>query len=165
MKNKTSTSDLKHISEIIKKIDICMLTTINKNGSPHTRPMSNNKQVDFNGDLWFFTYEKTHKILEIEGKNEVSVAFSDVGNSIYLVLQGKGYLIKDKAKISELWKPELKVWFPKGLKEPGIALLKVDSTSAELWEGPSNFLSKLYTFGKALITGKKYEGVHKKINL
>ncbi len=163
MKKEMSNHELEEIRNIIKKIDICMLTTIGDGGSPHTRPMSNNKDVEFDGDLWFFTYGQTYKTFEIRNTNAVSVAFSSVSDSTYLVISGTAEIIKDRRKIEELWKPALKAWFPEGLEEPDLALIKVRSESAEIWQGPTNFISKAWHFAKALATGEMFEGQHSEV--
>ncbi len=158
-------TDLKRVREIIKDIDLCMLTTVGDSGAPHTRPMSNNRDVEFDGDLWFFTYGNTHKSLEIRENNKVSVAFSAPEDNVYLVMLGEAQLIRDKNKIKELWRPILKAWFPQGLEEPDLALIKVNAISAELWEGPTNFFSQAWHLAKALATGKQFEGEHRTVSL
>ncbi|HEX8833472.1 MAG TPA: pyridoxamine 5'-phosphate oxidase family protein, partial [Abditibacteriaceae bacterium] len=47
---------LAKLREMIKDIDLCMLTSVEADGTLHSRPMSNNREVEFDGGLWFFTY-------------------------------------------------------------------------------------------------------------
>ena len=54
-------SDFKKLKEMIKDIDLCMLTTVDESNDLHSRPMSLNSDVDENGDLWFFTSSNSHK--------------------------------------------------------------------------------------------------------
>ena len=42
-----------------------MLTTVDERGGLHSRPMSNKRDVEFDGDLWFFTYGSSHKVDEV----------------------------------------------------------------------------------------------------
>ncbi len=49
-----------------------MLTTIDTDGVLRSRPMSTQK-TEIDGDLWFFTSDKTHKTEEIERENRVNV--------------------------------------------------------------------------------------------
>ena len=51
---------IKKIQELTEGIDFCMLTTID-GGVMRSRPMST-QQTEFDGDLWFFTSDRTHKI-------------------------------------------------------------------------------------------------------
>src|SRR4051812_46479202 len=49
------TRTLSDISEKMRDIDFCMLATHASNGTIASRPMSNNREVDYDGDSWFFT--------------------------------------------------------------------------------------------------------------
>ena len=70
-------SDFKKLKEMIKDIDLCMLTTVDESNDLHSRPMSLNSDVDENGDLWFFTSSNSHKASEIERTPNVNVSFID----------------------------------------------------------------------------------------
>jgi general stress protein 26 len=52
-------------------------------------------------------------------------------------MSGLARLLRDRAKMEALWTPELKAWFPNGLKEPELALLWISVTQAEYWHGSS----------------------------
>jgi general stress protein 26 len=68
--------------------------------------------------------------------------------------------------MQELWKPELKAWFPKELDEPEIALLKVTVVRAEYWDAPAGWVAKTLGFVKATTTGQPAKsGDHAKLNL
>ncbi|CAN5352959.1 pyridoxamine 5'-phosphate oxidase family protein [soil metagenome] len=131
---KSATRDLNHIARLMKQIDFCMLTTIGQDGSLHSRPMSTNHNVDFDGDLWFFTYSDTPKCHEVAKNPQVSVTFEVPEDHVFISASGKAHLHTDKAKISELWDKSLEMWFPQGINTPGVALLHVQLDRAELWE-------------------------------
>ena len=65
MSEKTHEEKLKKLREIVKAVDICMLTTVDDQGGLHSRPMSNNRDIEFDGDLWFFTQIQSPKVTEI----------------------------------------------------------------------------------------------------
>ena len=46
--------DLQPIAALLAKLDICMLATRAEDGGLHGRPMSNNGEVEWDGDSWFF---------------------------------------------------------------------------------------------------------------
>jgi general stress protein 26 len=50
---------------------------------------------------------------------------------VYVSLADTAQLVRDRGTMQELWKPELKAWFPHELDEPNIALLKVAATTGE----------------------------------
>ena len=64
---------IEKLKGLIEDIDFAMLTT-HANGKLRSRPMSTQK-FEFDGDLWFFTSDQTHKVEEIEKDNEVNVAY------------------------------------------------------------------------------------------
>ncbi len=155
---------IEKFKKLTEGIDFCMLTTIN-GGQLRSRPMST-QEMDENGDLWFFTSDQTHKVDEIEKDDRVNVAYSKPGDNTYVSVAGSGQLSKDRQKIEELWNPILKAWFPEGLDDPHLALLKVSVTEAEYWDSPNSKIVQLYGFVKAMVTGEPAKvGDHGKVNL
>jgi general stress protein 26 len=160
----TRDESIKKLKELIEGIDFAMLTTI-CGDQLHSRPMSTQK-FEFDGDLWFFTSDQTHKVDEIQKDNRVNAAYSKPDDNVYVSVSGTASLVKDQAKIEELWSPILKAWFPKGLDDPNLALLKVSVEQAEYWDSPNSTLVQLLGFIKALATGEQIDGGdHGKINL
>jgi general stress protein 26 len=152
------------LKELIEDIDFAMLTTIN-GGQLRSRPMSTQK-FELDGDIWFFTSDQTHKVDEIEKDNRVNVAYSEPKDNVYISVSGRARLVKDKAKIEELWNPILKAWFPKGLDDPTLALLQISVEEAEYWDSPNSKIVQLVGFVKALITGTPADGgEHGKVHL
>ena len=158
-------SDFEKFKEMIKDIDLCMLTTVDESDELHSRPMSLNSDVDENGDLWFFTSSNSHKASEIERVPNVNVSFVDTREQRYVSVSGVAELVHDRQKIKELWKPVLKAWFPEGPDQPDVALLHVKITKAEYWDGPSSTISQAVSFVSAILTGKQVElGENKKLD-
>ena len=110
----TQDDKLSKLREIVKAVDICMLTTVDERGDLHSRPMSNNRDVEFNGDLWFFTYGSSHKVDEVGRVPKVNASFADVDGQLYASLTGQAEVVRDRAKIEELWKPDSARGSPKG---------------------------------------------------
>jgi hypothetical protein len=54
----------------------------------------------------------------------------------HVSLSGRATLVRDAAKASELWSPLYREWFPKGLEDPELALLRIEVTRAEYWDSP-----------------------------
>jgi general stress protein 26 len=157
---------LKKLTELIKDIDFAMLTTVEPDGSLRSRPMSNNGDVEFDGDLWFFTKASTPKVDEIEREQQVNVSFARPDKQQYVSVSGRARLVRDRRKIEELWNPAYKAWFPDGLEDPDLALLKVSAEKAEYWDGNSSVVAHLVGFVKAVATGTSYQGgENEKVNL
>lgn len=155
---------IKKLKEMLEGIDFCMLTTLS-GGHLRSRPMST-QQFEFDGDLWFFTSDQTHKVEEIEKDDRVNVAYAKPDDNVYVSVSGRASIVKDRQKIEELWSPILKAWFPDGLDDPTLCLLKVAVEEAEYWDSPNSKLVQIVGFVKALVTGQQADGgEHGKINL
>lgn len=160
----TRQESIEKFKKLTESIDFCMLTTIN-GGQLRSRPMST-QEMDENGDLWFFTSDQTHKVDEIQADNRVNVAYAKPDDNTYVSVSGRGEISKDRQKIEELWNPILKAWFPKGLDDPSICLLKVSVEEAEYWDSPNSKIVQLAGFLKAIVTGESAKGgEHGKVTL
>lgn len=158
-------NDLHKLREMVKDIDFCMLTTVDENGDPHSRPMSSNGDIDPNGDIWFFTGASSHKVSEISKLPKVNVSFADPDNQQYVSITGTAQLVRDRKKIDELWRPEFKMWFPEGKDDPEVALLRIKLEKAEYWDSPSSTIGFVLDFVSSLVTGKEPDSSeNKKLN-
>ena len=163
---KTRENDLEKLRDLIKEIDFCMLTTVDESGDLHSRPMSSNGDIDEDGDIWFFTNASSHKVSEIEKLPKVNVSFADPDNQRYVSVSGTAQLVRDRAKIDELWRPQFKMWFPEGKDDPEVALLRVTLEKAEYWDSPSSTIGYALSFVSSLVTGKEPDlGENRKVNL
>ena len=149
-----NTDNNKKLRDLIKDIRFAMLTTLEEDGTLKSRPMAT-QEVEFDGDLWFFTYGAAPKVDEIEHNQHVNVSYSEPKDQKYVSVSGTAQLVRDRQKIEELWNPLFKAWFPKGLDEPDLALLKVSVDKAEYWDSPSSTVVRLVGFAKAIITGEQ----------
>jgi general stress protein 26 len=105
-------------------------------------------------------------VLEVDQHQQVNVSFSDPRKQSYVSLSGQAQLVRDHNKIKQLWKPQLQAWFPKGLDEPDIALLKVNVEKGEYWDAPSGFVAHTIGLVKSITTGEKANvGENEKVTL
>jgi general stress protein 26 len=156
---------IRKLAEMIHDIDFAMLTTVAEDGSLHSRPMST-QRTEFDGNLWFFTRASAPKVGEVEREHQVNVAYAKPESQRYVSVSGRAAVVRDRAKIEELWSPELKAWFPGGLEDPDIALLRVEAERAEYWDSPSSAVAHAFSFVKALVTGQEANpGENEKIEL
>ncbi|HVG28175.1 MAG TPA: pyridoxamine 5'-phosphate oxidase family protein [Pyrinomonadaceae bacterium] len=156
---------IRKLAEMIREIDFAMLTTAEEDGSLRSRPMSTQRR-EFDGDLWFFTRASAPKVGEIEREHQVNVSYAAPQDQRYVSVSGRATVVRDRAKIEELWSPELKAWFPGGLDDPDIALLRVAVERAEYWDSPSSAVMHAVGLVKAVATGQTYEpGENEKLDL
>ncbi|HYD32002.1 MAG TPA: pyridoxamine 5'-phosphate oxidase family protein [Azospirillaceae bacterium] len=150
--------------DMIKDFRVCMLTTTDEDGTLRSRPMAG-WQDAFDGTLWFMTRASSHKVDEIAGHHEVNLAYAEPDKEHYVSVSGWGEIVRDKDKIHQLWREYLTTWFPKGLDDPDIALLKVRVEKAEYWDQPSSAMVYLYGYAKAKLTGERPTvGENEKVN-
>ena len=148
---------IKKLDSLIKDIRFAMLTTVCPDGTLRSRPMAMPRNK-FDGTLWFFTHVDTAKVHEIEEDQHVNVSFADPDKNNFVSVSGRASLVRDKAIMKELWNPFYKAWFPKGLDDPQLALLRVAVEQAEYWDSPNSKLVQLGGFLKAVMTGKQAKG-------
>ena len=134
---------LKDISREMRDIDFCTLSTHSGDGSISARPMSNNRNVDYEGDSWFFTYDDRLMVRDIE--KDANVGISYLGSAglmgivgkpgMFIHVEGEARLVRDKAKFAEHWRKELEIWFEQGIDTPGLVLIEVAARRIHYWDG------------------------------
>lgn len=165
MANDERTRDLEHLKKLLKGIPFAMLTTIGQNGELHSRPMAT-QELDEEGALWFFTQRSSQKTGEVDHDHHVNVAYADPSSQRFVSVSGRCEHLVDKAKAKDLWNPVYKAWFPKGLEDPDLELLRVKVTRAQYWDSPSSKMVQLVGFVKATLTGEPYQpGENKEVVL
>ena len=124
------------------------------------------QQVEFDGDLWFFTSASSEKVHDVQHERHVNVSFADPGDNRYVSVSGVAETVRDPTKARQLWNPTYKAWFPNGLDDPDLALLRVRVERAEYWDSPSGPVVQLVGFMKAMTGGTRYQaGEHREIDL
>ena len=158
--------NVEKLIEMVKGVRVCMLITNERNAENLSgRPMSISK-IDDDGTIWFFTKSSSYKVDEIEESKKVSIAIINESSNNYLMIHATAKLVNDKTKMKELWSSILKAWFPLGLDDPDMTLIKVTPNEVNYWDSSSSKMVVLFNMLKAIVTGKEYaEGEHGKINL
>lgn len=131
---------LKDIAKAMADIDFCMLSTRTEGGQIAARPMSNNGQVEYEGDSYFFSYEEARSIRDIERDPHVGLSFQGkkglLGKPpLFLAVEGEAELIRDKAEFEKHWVSELEYWFKDGIDTPNLVLVKVHANRIHYWDG------------------------------
>lgn len=135
----------------MKSIKFAMLTTVEEDGSLHSRPMTT-QQDEFDGDLWFFTSASSGKVWEAGHHRQVNVSFADPEKAKFVSVSGVATLVRDRARMEKLWKAPYKVFFPNALDDPDLALLQVTVEKAEYWDSSPTAIGRAIDFAKAYLT-------------
>ena len=129
-----SQMSLSDLSEKMRDIDIAMLSTYAENGAIAGRPMSNNGEVDYDGDSYYFTWKDSRMVSDIQRQSKVSLTFQ--GEKAFLVaVEGKAELTDDKQKFADHWTPDLDRWFEDGIDTEGVVMIKVKAERVHYWDG------------------------------
>ena len=158
--------DFAHLKEMIEDIKIGMFTTADDDGTLRSRPLQT-VGVEDDGTLWFFTSQSSPKVDEASADaGRVNVSYGNPAKHDYVSVSGRVSLVRDRAKMEAMYTPWVKVFFPKGLDDPDLALLRVQVEKAEYWDSPGSSVGRLYALAKGLATGKTDAlGDNQKVNL
>jgi|SRR5688572_5865249 len=138
-------SNKEKVKELVSHSRVGMLGTLEA-GFMKFRPMSH-VDIDDDGNIWFFTSKDSWKAEDIQRNPTVQLLYVNESDSCYISIEGTAHLSDDHQRMKELFNPFVKAWFPKGLKDPSIALLIVHPMEMEYW---SNDDSKVLTYLKIL---------------
>jgi general stress protein 26 len=152
MSNKLKQEEIETLRELIKDVDTAMLTTATEEGLV-SRPMKT-QEVEFDGDLWFFTKKETNKYEEILHNQDVNVAY--VGKS-YVSVRGTAEVVEDIGKKKEFWSKAHEKFMQTNYDDPNLILIKVHVEAAEYWE-QGNLLKNIVFYYKRM-TGKSSRSV------
>jgi general stress protein 26 len=148
---------------MMKDIQTAMLTT-EDGGQLRARPMVAS-QRGFDGTLWFFTKASSHKVSEVGAEHQVGVSYADSSRQNYISLSGRAAVVVDKASIEAHWTAAMRTWFPAGIDDPDIALLRVTVEAAEYWDAPNSAMVHAYGYVKAVLTGEPpHPGDNRKVS-
>ena len=134
---------LSDVADIIAKIDFCQFVTKTDGGLMAARPMSNNSQVDYEGDNYFFAKDTSRTYRDIQADPHVTLTFHGSAGLMGVVgkpgpmvaIQGQAEVIRDKAVFREHWVPELEYWFKDGIDDPEMVMFKVHAHRINIWDG------------------------------
>ncbi|MBP3965073.1 pyridoxamine 5'-phosphate oxidase family protein [Paenibacillus lignilyticus] len=148
------------VSELIKDIEIAMLTTVSEDGLV-SRPMKT-QDVEFDGNLWFLTKKDTGKFEELLHNRQVNVSYA--GKS-FVSIRGEAELVDSTEKIKEFWNVAYEKLLETTYDDPILVLIKVKAETAEYWDTGNKFKMAKFLFSRLL--GKNTEGtdINQMVNL
>ncbi|WP_207423364.1 pyridoxamine 5'-phosphate oxidase family protein [Desertivirga brevis] len=158
--------NIEKFRDMVDNLDIAILSTYNGT-EIKSRPMATT-EVDNEGNIWFFTDEYSGKVDDVESEHKVSISYSDSTTSTYVVVNGSATVVTDRAKMEKLFNSTVKAFFPKGVVDPRLALLKIKPYDIEYWtnhhdEGMLRFMGILGS--SPVADDELHHGEHGKINL
>jgi general stress protein 26 len=152
---------VRKIRELLPNFRSAMMVTRDSELLLHARPLALiGDPKSFEGVLWFFVDERSHKVDEASNGSSVSLLFQNDERSAYLHLVGSGSTTRDLEKMKELYSPVVRTWFPDGLDDPNLTLLKFEASSGAYWDNRGGVLAVLFGLATAVVTGHTAEVGH-----
>ena len=98
--------------------------------------------------------------------DQVNLAYADIGSNTYVSVAGKAEVVLDRELVKRFWNPHVSAWFPKGLDDPDLALIKVTAEGAEYWDFDLEQHALLLGGGDRNLTGREPQvGENKRLDL
>lgn len=141
------------LSTMLSLFDTAMLVTRAGDGALRARPLSIAESND-DGAMYFSTAIESPKVQELEADPQVNVIMQD--GRRFVSVSGTAKVITDRALIERLWRPSWKVWFPGGIDDPSLCLLRVEPTEAGYWDlTGTTGIRYAFEMAKAYVRGKR----------
>ena len=147
---------IKKFKSLVEEVHVCMFTTMDEQSQLSSRPMLTTS-IDDEANVWFFTNEFSEKINEVSKDNVVHLIYSHPVKNIYAEVKGSCSLVIDRKKMEELWDPKLKHWFPEGIEDPKLCLVKVSTETAHYWNHSTSKMGLLFQMIRSITKGDKYK--------
>jgi general stress protein 26 len=146
------------VRELLGKFRSVMLTTI-ESRQCLTRPMGlMGKAEHFSGALWFFTDTKSRKADQIRRGATTFLVLQNDEEDTYLQLNGEATIDTDRDRMAQLYTPLLRTWFPDGLEDPNLTLIRFDASDGQYWTSKAGMLEVFAAFAKSVVTGRPGQG-------
>ena len=134
------TMTLHDLAKAMGKIDFAMLTTRTDGGQLATRPMSNNGEVEYDGDSFYFSWDSARTVSDIASDPQVALSFQGSAGllgkpPLFVAVEGKADIVRDKTAFADHWTSDLERWFPDGVDTDGMVMIYVHASRIHYWDG------------------------------
>lgn len=136
-------TDVDKLNDLIKGIKVAMLTTMTPDHHLHSVPLLT-QDIDFEGVLWFLISKKSPLIYEIKNSRRVNLTYTAANK--FISISGIAELVNIPGRVEQIWHQAHLKWFPHGVHDSQIQLMKVTVERAAYWEGHSAPVSKIIEF-------------------
>lgn len=136
--------------EKISDIKFAMLVTHDVDGLMQARPFTT-QAAGRDGAVWFFTSTDSEAVADMRQNPVVLLCYADSDKHRFISSSGTASLSEDRKLIEELWSPAFTVFFPQGLDDPSLVLLRVDIKKADIWDSGKSKMEQMLTMAKAAV--------------
>ena len=164
-KNLNNKEALAKLKKLIDEIRVCMFITNTTGDQEHTRPMAT-IEAEENGTLWFFTDVRSLKVEEVNQQREVHLVYAHPGKESYLDVWGRAEVITDRQQVVDKWSHIVKAWFPDGVADPNLGLLKIQPVEAYYWEAEAGKMVHFLKMAASVVSGERLaDGAQGSLNI
>jgi general stress protein 26 len=140
------------VRELLEGFPIAFMVTV-IDGSLTARPIGVvGDHAAFDGSLWFITDKRSRKVKAIESGAETTLMFQNDKEGAYLNLSGRAAVVDDRKRLEELYTTLQRTWFPLGLDDPNITLIRFDAEQGDYWDSHDSLVRLAFAFAKSIIT-------------
>lgn len=125
--------NLERFSDEIGDAKVAMVVTTSPAGQLVPVPMAT-LSLEMDGSLNFFVAADSSTAHNIRVHPQLAVTICHEQNNVQYAICGHGTLIQDPLKFYDYWIPIYRGWFPKGVDDPNLRLLRVDIDEIDRWE-------------------------------
>jgi general stress protein 26 len=139
------------LNVLTRSMDTVILTTLRPDGTLHSCPMASQGVTD-DGAFWFIANSNSEKVEAVRTIQRVSLCFANHVDNHYVSVSGFCELVRNREAARQLWNPNFKSWFPGGLEDPDLVLMKIVVQEAEYWDASQSRMVPLLGFDPNAIT-------------
>lgn len=86
---------------------------------------------------WFLADARTLLDWESHRRQVVTLSFQSPDERVYLTMSGRAEVVTDHDAAASMWRPAFKRWFPGGLGDPRLLLVRFATYDAEFYQTSS----------------------------
>jgi general stress protein 26 len=84
--------------------------------------------------IWFFGAHSENLVKNLQKSQRAIATYVSKDHKLFASIHGTLHLSNDRQAIDRLWNPMIASWFKDGREDPDLALLRFETTSADIWE-------------------------------
>src|SRR5829696_449602 len=147
-------SALAKLRQLLEYFPVAFMVTT-ADGRVRARPIGVvGDREKFDGTLWFITDRRSHKVAEVAAGADATLIFQNDEKGAYAHMRGRATIVEDRELLATLYTPAQRTWFPEGLDDPNMTLLRFDVDDADYWDGHHNTARRAVAFLTAVVTGR-----------
>lgn len=95
--------------------------------------------------LWFVADARALMEWESRRRQVVTLSFQSPDERVYLRLSGRTEVVADHTVAAKIWRPTFRRWFPAGVSDPRLLLVKFSTDDAEYYQTSVGRITTLLT--------------------